>query len=116
MLYTCDVATRTPRKETEQRLTTMAINSLLPAPQTLQQPGKLAFTPASSTLTDSLSSLLILLLLARGRGRWCGMARSDQYDPFVWALPMVEGSSNLRGCGGATGDDDDDDFDVAPAA
>jgi hypothetical protein len=38
----------------------------------------------------------------------------DQYDhPFVWAPPMAEeGSSNLRGCG----DDDDDDFDVAPAA
>jgi hypothetical protein len=37
----------------------------------------------------------------------------DQYDhPYVWAPPMAEGCSNLRGCG----DDDDDDFDVAPAA
>lgn len=42
------------------------------------------------------------------------MAWSDDghYDRLVWALP-TEG--NLRGCRG-TGDDDDDDYDVAPAA
>jgi len=37
----------------------------------------------------------------------------DQCDHLVWALPPMEG--NLRGCRGA-GDDDDDDYDVAPAA
>ena len=42
------------------------------------------------------------------------MARSDdQYcDHLVWALPM---EGNLTGCR-STGDDDDDDYDVAPAA
>jgi hypothetical protein len=41
------------------------------------------------------------------------MARSDdQCDRLVWALPMER---PLRDCRG-TGDDDDDDYDVAPAA
>lgn len=43
-----------------------------------------------------------------------GTRSSDhQYERLVWALPM-EGNQ-LRDCRGA-GDDDDDDYDVAPAA
>jgi hypothetical protein len=43
------------------------------------------------------------------------MARSDDQcdDRLVWAALPMEG--NLRGSRGA-GDDDDDDYDVAPAA